>query len=99
MILIIARYELAQGKREEYLAAVAAAGITEACRREEGNLSYELLQNPENPDQVVVLERWRDQESLDRHGKEPHFLRMMEIKKSFGATPTRLRKYINCQEQ
>lgn len=98
MILIIARYELAPGKREAYLTALAAADIVNICRREKGNISYELLQSPENPDQIVVLECWQDQESLDLHSKAPHFQQMMEIKKEFGATPTRLRKYIHCQE-
>ncbi len=93
MIVVIARYSLAEGKREEYLKAVNAENIIEKCRAEAGNVSYEFLCSPENKEEIVVLERWENHEILDRHGKEPHFLRMLEIKKSFGASPSVVDKY------
>ena len=94
MIVVVARYTLAAGKREEYIKAVNEENIIEKCRAEEGNISYEFLCSPENPDEIVVLERWENQEVLDKHGAEPHFSQMLEIKKQFGSSPSLVDKYI-----
>ena len=51
--------ERAQGMRER-LAAV---------REEPGCEQYELFQNTENPDVLMMVERWSDQASLDVHSQ------------------------------
>ena len=93
MSIVIARYTLAPGKREEYLKAVNDEKIIEKCRAEAGNISYEFLCSPENADEIVVLEKWENQEVLDKHGAEPHFSKMLEIKKQFGSSPSVVEKY------
>lgn len=93
MIIVVAKYSVAAGKRDEYLQAVADAGIFEKSRAEQGCISYEFLGSWENPDEVTALERWANTEVLDAHGKLPHFAQLMEIKKQFGATPTVVQRY------
>lgn len=93
MIIVIARYSLAKGKRDEYLAEIKKAEIIEKCRAEEGNISYEFLNSNDNPDEIVVLERWENQEVLDIHGTLPHFKEMLDIKKQFDPTPTVIDKF------
>ena len=93
MIVVIARYSVAAGKRNQYLQAVADAGIFEKSRAEQGCISYEFLGSWENPDEVIALERWADADVLDAHGKMPHFAQLGEIKKEFDATPTVVKRY------
>lgn len=93
MIVVIARYCVAAGKRDEYLQAVADAGIFAKSRAEQGCISYEFLGSWENPDEVIALERWADAAALDAHGKMPYFAQLGEIKKGFGATPTVVKRY------
>ena len=93
MIVVIARYSLKAGSREQYLQAIDDAQIIEQCRDEAGNISYEFLCSPHNPDEIVVLERWQDEEALTLHGTLPHFAQMLEIKQRFNPTPSVVEKY------
>jgi quinol monooxygenase YgiN len=40
---------------------------------EPGCLEYRPLLDPERPDVVVMVERWRDQAALEEHFTSPHF--------------------------
>lgn len=93
MILVIARYTLKKGTRTQYLAEIKKAEIIEKCRAEKGNISYEFLNSNDNPNEIVVLERWENQKVLDIHGTLPHFAEMLEIKKQFNPTPTVIDKF------
>jgi quinol monooxygenase YgiN len=36
-------------------------------RNDPGCEQFDLYQNVENPDEILLVERWKDQESLDAH--------------------------------
>jgi quinol monooxygenase YgiN len=40
-----------------------------AVREEPGCEQFDLFQNAENPDQLLLVERWTDQASLDAHAE------------------------------
>lgn len=42
-------------------------------RKEEGCIGYEIFRNTIRPDQVIIVETWKDQASLDAHGQTPHY--------------------------
>ena len=48
-------------------------------RAEEGNISYTLYQNPNEPEKFVFFEEWASQEAIDIHFATAHF-------QEFGAT-------------
>lgn len=39
----------------------------EAIRLEEGNLQYEYFQPLEDPETILLIDSWQDQQALDRH--------------------------------
>ena len=43
-------------------------------RDEEGCISYELLDSPEDECRKIFLERWESMETLDAHMKTEHFI-------------------------
>jgi quinol monooxygenase YgiN len=47
--------------------ASAFEALRTASRQEEGCEQYELFQSLEDPDTLVILERWASQELLDKH--------------------------------
>ena len=49
-----------------------ARSCIDATRREDGCVSYDYLQDTENPDTVLVVERWHTRESLAAHMQAPH---------------------------
>ena len=45
-------------------------------RAEPKNLDYAYFRSPEDPDHIVILERYRDADGLDVHRETPHFQRI-----------------------
>ena len=45
----------------------------DSTRKEEGNISYVLHQDINNPLVYVVIEVWKSQEAIDYHFSTPHF--------------------------
>ncbi len=71
MIMSTARDYIQPEHVGEYLPLIRQL-IAETVK-EEGNISYTLYQDRDHPGEFVLLEFWRDQESLDAHFNTPHF--------------------------
>ncbi|MFT3739574.1 MAG: putative quinol monooxygenase [Breznakibacter sp.] len=48
--------------------------VTDATRKEEGNISYVLHRDTDNDLKFIILEEWKSQETIDFHNKTAHFL-------------------------
>ena len=68
---VVARIEVIKGKENEFLSI--AATLVGNTRKEEGNISYTLYQNPENPAQFIFYEEYKDQAAMDFHAASKHF--------------------------
>ncbi|OGA04562.1 MAG: hypothetical protein A3H35_17525 [Betaproteobacteria bacterium RIFCSPLOWO2_02_FULL_62_17] len=62
-LLIASKVKPGQGKAY----AQAFAHIEKETQSEPGCEQYELFQSVQNPDKLVLMERWTDQASLDAH--------------------------------
>ena len=93
--MIIARvyYTALPGKREAFVKRLFDEGLPQASRAEEGNISYEYGFDPENPDGVLLMERWKDNDAVLKHQTMPHFKRTGEVKAEYIAK-TEIQKYL-----
>jgi quinol monooxygenase YgiN len=57
--------QVAPGKAADFAGAFKA--LQAIAQQEEGCEQYELFQSLDEPDKVVLLERWASQELLDKH--------------------------------
>lgn len=64
MRLIVKRL-VKEGKSEELIKIYEE--MVALTRKEDGCIAYGLYRNQSNPGLFVVIEEWRDAESLDRH--------------------------------
>ena len=62
---LVVPMEAAEGKRDELIGSFRIR--SQEARQENGCEEYELYQSTERPDQLVLIERWADQEALDAH--------------------------------
>ena len=62
---LVVPMEAAPGKRDELIDAFRAR--SREVRQEGGCEEYELYQSTERPDQLVLLERWKDESALEAH--------------------------------
>lgn len=62
---IVATLYALSGKEQEVRRDLIA--VTEASRREEGNIRYELFEDRSDLRRFVIIEHWRDEADQDRH--------------------------------
>ena len=91
MIMSTARDYIIPERVPDYLPLIRRL-IAETVK-EEGNVSYTLYQDREHPGEFVLLEFWRDQESLDAHFKTPHFTTIVPQIAKLHAKPSVVNTY------
>ncbi len=83
MIVLNVTYKCKPQMREEFLEMIMSEGIDDACRAEDGNIKYDYYIPTDDSEDLLLVEKWRDTEALDKHSKQPHFARLGEIKKDY----------------
>jgi len=53
--------------------------LVSGSRNEPGNIEYTLFCDVDEPNRFVVVERWKDQLSIDFHNAQPHFKTFLEF--------------------
>ncbi|MDQ0276495.1 quinol monooxygenase YgiN [Arthrobacter silviterrae] len=71
---VIAHYFARPNQVRAVLALLAE--LARASRQEPANLSYEFFQNGEDPEHIVILERYVDAAGFERHRDSEHFQRI-----------------------
>ena len=75
---VVATLPVQEGKNEEF--ETLFEGLTEkVLANEEGTLLYALHRSKSNPQEYVVMERYRGAADLDAHGKTDYFLEAQKI--------------------
>lgn len=77
MIYLIATLKIKPGSMPAIKEAVMPC--IEGTRNEPGNISYDLFQSATDENTLTFVERWENQEAVDNHFTEPHFLAWREI--------------------
>jgi Uncharacterized conserved protein len=71
MIVVYAKSIVVEKNVEKFLQL--AKELIEETRKENGNVSYELVRGTENKSIFAFIEKWADKEVLDTHMKTKHF--------------------------
>ncbi|MBR4555297.1 MAG: antibiotic biosynthesis monooxygenase [Ruminococcus sp.] len=85
-------YYLKPGMRQAFYDAVISSGIADASRAEEGNEKYDYYFSPENENEILLLEIWRDAEAVRLHGETSHFKALGALKAEY-VTDTVITRY------
>ncbi len=72
MLVVTARLIVKPDRKEEL--KQAAESLIAATTREEGCISYRLLQDILDCDTFFFVEEWADKQALDKHFQTPHFV-------------------------
>lgn len=59
------------GSARAFAQEMMALGVVDRIRAEKGNERYEYFFPMEDPETVLLIDRWRDQAALDAHHKSP----------------------------
>ena len=58
-------------------------GVVEDIRAEEGNVRYEYFQPLDNPETILLVDAWRNQEALDAHHASPMMARVAALREKY----------------
>lgn len=58
-----------EGSAREFAREMTESGLVDKIRAEEGNLGYAYYFPADDPETVLLIDRWRDQAAIDAHHK------------------------------
>ena len=77
MITVHLYYTGEGGNARNFAQEMEETGIAEAIRNEPGNLGYRYFQPLDDPETVLLIDSWKDQEAIRAHGATEHFTRIL----------------------
>lgn len=83
MLGINVTYIMKPGKRADFLAELEAQGIRAAVLAEEGCRQYDYFLPVEEPDRLLLMEKWTDQQAQKLHLEQPHMALVRAAKERF----------------
>ena len=81
------------GSARAFAQEMVESGIVGKIRSENGNLRYEYFFPMDNPETVLLIDSWKDQESLDIHHASPMMGDIMALREKY-ALSMRAERYV-----
>ena len=72
------------GSARAFVEEMVASGVVAEVRAEAGNERYEYFFPMDDPETVLLIDRWRDQEALDIHHKSPMMKKIAALRDEYG---------------
>ena len=74
-----------------------ASGVVSAIRAEEGNMGYDYFFPMDDPHTVLLIDKWRDQEAIDKHHASEMMGKIAELREKYNLH-MRVERYIDDAE-
>lgn len=76
-------YTGTNGNARQFAQEMTSSGVVQAIREETGNLKYEYFFPMEDPETVLLIDSWENQEAIDEHHKTPMMKKIMELREKY----------------
>ena len=86
-------YTGTNGNARKFVEEMTSSGLVEAIRAEDGNEKYAYYFPAEDPETVLLIDRWRDQAALDIHHKTPMMTQIAVLRKKYNLK-MRVERYV-----
>ena len=73
-------YKAKKGKRDEFLKKINEHNIPALSKAEDGNVQYDYFLSIENDDDILLLEKWADENEQKSHTQTAHCSLLQTIK-------------------
>ena len=70
-ITVNLRYTGTDGNAKKFAEEMITSGTVDTIRAEEGNLRYEYYQSLDDPETILLIDSWANQEAIDKHHATP----------------------------
>lgn len=82
------------GSARRFAEEMTAGGVVEAIRAEAGNERFEYFFPMDDPETVLLIDRWRDQTALDVHNKTEMMQKIAALREKHGLR-MRVERYVD----
>ena len=83
MITVNLYYTGTDGSARAFAEEMVSSGTVAAIRAEDGNLRYEYFFPMEDPETVLLIDQWRDQEAIDAHHASPMMAQIAALREKY----------------
>ena len=71
------------GSAVKFAEEMVSKGIVKAVREEEGNERYEYFFPMDDKETVLLIDRWKDQDAIDRHHKSELMKEIAKLREKY----------------
>lgn len=93
-ITVNLRYTGTNGNARKFAEEMISSGTVAAIRAEAGNLRYEYYQPLDDPEMILLIDSWTDQEAIDVHHASPMMATIAALREKYDLHMT-VERYIS----
>ena len=82
-IIVNLRYTGKNGTARTFAEEMTTGGTVAAIRAEAGNLRYEYYQPLDDPETILLIDSWENQESIDIHHASPMMATISALREKY----------------
>ena len=71
------------GSARKFAEEMVSSGVVDRVRAEKGNLRYNYFFPMDDPETVLLIDRWESEEALDAHHKSPMMKEIAELRDKY----------------
>lgn len=83
MITINIYYKGENGNAKRFADEMTKSGLVDEIRNEEGNLGYSYFFSSDDPDVVLLIDKWKDQSAIDVHHSSPMMQDILRLREKY----------------
>ena len=83
MLVINIYYTGVNGSAKEFAKEMVESGVVDRVRAEVGNLGYNYFFPMDDPETVLLIDKWESQEALDKHHKTEMMKEIAELRDKY----------------
>ena len=76
-------YSGVNGAARKFAEEMVSSGVVNDVRAEEGNLRYDYFFPMDDPETVLLIDSWKDQQSIDVHHASPMMAKIMALREKY----------------
>ncbi len=76
-------YTGVNGRAKEFAKEMVESGVVDRVRAEAGNLGYNYFFPMDDPETVLLIDKWESQEALDKHHKSEMMKEIAELRDKY----------------
>lgn len=82
-ITVNIHYTGVNGSARKFAMEMESTGVADAIRAEEGNKRYDYYVSLKDPETVLLIDAWENQEALDKHHATPMMQQIARLREKY----------------